>query len=319
MLPYCPRRLLLASALFLPSLAALSQGGTNTPPDPGDYHLRIPVDEVVLTFFASDPHGLPVNDLKLSELQIRDNGQPPRKVLAFDALDHSALHAGFLLDTSPSVENALSATRSTALQAAQYLLRKPSDQVFLMDFGYTSNIELPWTNDPNLLAAHIRSVEAGARNPLGGTSLFDTIFRACFDLFGKLDPSAGSNSLLLFSDGEDTASHVSLEQAADACQRSNTTIYPFRAGSAHDFPSTGPQDLAELAAQTGGEVFRVDDPQATLERSLQIIETRQHNHYRLIYKPGVLNPDASFHRVELIPVGRDLLFVVRSGYYAPTR
>jgi hypothetical protein len=44
------------------------------------------VDEVSLTFHAADAHGLPVNDLKLDELRVLDNGRSPRRIVAFHSL-----------------------------------------------------------------------------------------------------------------------------------------------------------------------------------------------------------------------------------------
>lgn len=40
----------------------------------GSYKFSVAVDEVSLIFHAEDIHGLPVNDLKLSELSLLDKG-----------------------------------------------------------------------------------------------------------------------------------------------------------------------------------------------------------------------------------------------------
>src|ERR1700744_947698 len=67
------------------------------------YGLRVAVDEVSLTFHAADPHGLPVNDLKLDELSLLDNGKPPQRILAFQSLRDFPIRAGILMDTSESM------------------------------------------------------------------------------------------------------------------------------------------------------------------------------------------------------------------------
>ena len=95
-------------------------------------------------------------------------------------------------------------------------------------------------------------------NPLGGTAIVDTIFRACFYGFGRVDPTATGNFILLFSDGEDNASHTTLEEALGACQRSNTVIYAFRVPSASGDYSTGARLLADLTSKSGGRVFLAD-------------------------------------------------------------
>ena len=67
------------------------------------YSLSVSVDEVSLSFHAADAHGLPVNDLKLGELSLLDNGKPPEKILAFGPLRDFPIRAGILMDTSVSV------------------------------------------------------------------------------------------------------------------------------------------------------------------------------------------------------------------------
>jgi Ca-activated chloride channel family protein len=154
-------------------------------------------------------------------------------------------------------------------------------------------------------------------NPLGGTAIVDTIFRACFYEFGKADPTATGNFILLFSDGEDNSSHTSLEEALGACQRSNTAVYAFRVQSDSSHDSTGPKLLADLTSKSGGRVFPADETEAAIWSDLQMIESEIRNQYRLVYNPANLKHDGSFHGVELQPPDRVSRIEVRSGYYAP--
>ena len=277
------------------------------------YQLTVAVDEAILTFHAADAHGLPVNDLKLDELRLRDNGRPPAKILSLQLLQDFPIRAGVLIDTSKSMEPSLPHNRATSIQYAQQLLRQKTDQAFVMDFGYISRLVQPWTSDPAALTAAIRSTTAGRQNPLGGTALFDTLFRACFNEFGKVDHAASGNFILLFSDGEDNASHIAISQVVDICQRSNTAIYAFRpepiAGS------SGPSTLSELTSQTGGRLFFDDSSDAEIKTSLRTIEADLRNQYRLVYKPAELKHDSSFHRIELHLPDRVDSTNLRSGYY----
>jgi Ca-activated chloride channel family protein len=84
------------------------------------YRLSVSVDEVTLTFHAADAHGLPFNDLKLSELKVLDNDKPPRRILAFNSLQDFPIRAGILIDTSESMEEHLSSNRAIAIQYAQH-------------------------------------------------------------------------------------------------------------------------------------------------------------------------------------------------------
>jgi VWFA-related protein len=303
-------------AVFANACSIDSQTSAVVAKSPTPYHLDVSVDEVILTFHAADAHGLPINDLKLEELSILDNNAPPRRMLDFQILKDFPIRAGILMDTSESIEKDLPGNRAIAIQYAQRLLRQRTDQAFVMDFGYGSNVIRPWSSDSTVLTAGIRRVIAGRENPLGGTALFDAIFRACFYEFGKIDQAASGNFILLFSDGVDNASHTSLREAVDVCQRTNTAIYAFRAEPRLGF-STGPNTLVELTSQTGGRVFHSDDAETKIDNDLRSIEADIRNQYRLIYKPAELKHDGSFHHIELRAPERVDSVSVRSGYYAP--
>ena len=287
------------------------------------YRLKVPVDEVSLSFHAADGHGLAVNDLKVEELKLLDNGRPPAKIAVFQPLQDASIRAGILMDMSESMREFIARNRAISIEYAQRVLRQKTDQAFVMDFGYLSKVVQPWTGDPAVLAAGVRRVSAGGESPLGGTAMLDAIYRACFSEFGRIDRGANQgptgNFILLFSDGEDNAGHMSLKEAVDACQRTNTAIYSFRAEPKESFFSDGAKTLAELAAKTGGRVFHDNGSEAEIYEDLRVIEDDLRNQYLLVYKPAGLKHDGSFHRIELTAPERVDRITVRSGYYAPVR
>ena len=310
---------LLIISLFGYARRAGSQADPSAAQSGESYSLHLPVDEVNLTFHAADAQGLPINDLKLEELSLLDNGKPPRRIFAFHSLKDNPIRAGILLDSSESMEDHLPADKAISIEYAQRLLRQQTDQAFVMDFGYISKITQSWTSDPAALTAGIHKVVAGGENPLGGTAIFDTLYRACFYEFGKADRAASGNSILLFSDGEDNASHTSLEEVVDICQRMHTAIYAFRAEPKSGSFSSGPRTLVELTSETGGRVFHDDDSETGISNDLRTIEADLRNQYRLVYKPAELKHDGSFHRIDLQAPERASSISIRSGYYAPSR
>jgi VWFA-related protein len=283
------------------------------------YGLRVSVDEVVLTFHAADAHGLPINDLTLNELNLSDNGKPPRKVLSFQALQNLPINAGILLDTSESMDQNVASNRTIAAKYAHLLLRQSTDKAFVMKFGPLSQIEQPWTSDTNALTAGIRKFAAFGPTHMRGTVLFDAIYGACLNQFGHIDHANSGNFILIFSDGEDNASHASLKEAVDICQRTNTAIYAFRTDLKSSFGAEGPKILGDLALESGGRVFNVEDSDAGIDSDLRIIEADLRNQYRLIYKPAELKHDGSFHHIVLKASERVDSITIRSGYYAPAR
>jgi Ca-activated chloride channel homolog len=223
------------------------------------YGLRVSVDEVEVSFHASNANGLSVNDLRLSELRLLDNGKPPARIIDFQLLQGLPIHAGILLDTSDSMQAHLSGNRMIAMEYTQQVLRKQTDQAFVMDFGRVSTVLQALTSDRPALAAAMRTAPPLAPNGIRGTAIFDAIFRACLYEFGKVDNAASGNLILLLSDGKDNASNVSLRDAVDMCQRTNTVIYSFRTQAQEAHGSSGPATLTELAVETGGRVFSRHD------------------------------------------------------------
>jgi Ca-activated chloride channel homolog len=311
---------IICGLLFLTPFASAPRTGAQTDvaaaQSAARYNLNIAVDEVSLTFHAADAQGLPINDLKLEELRIRDNGKPPRRILAFQSLQNFPIRAGFLVDTSDSVEGYLPRDRAISIEYAQQLLRQQTDQAFVMDFNFLAEVAQPWTSNAAALTAGIRKFTRYGESRIGGTAIFNAIYQACLNQFGRIDHSASGNFILLFSDGEDNASHVDIKQAVDMCQRANTAIYAFRVDS-KDSSSSGPKTLAELASETGGRVFFDDDSDIGIYNDLRAIEADLRNQYRLVYKPEELKHDGSFHRIDLLASGRADSIIVRSGYYAP--
>ena len=212
----------------------------------------------------------------------------------------------------------LDGSKAIAGRFANLDFRPRTDEAFVMDFGYGSEIAQPLTGDPALLARAISNAPQGDLNALGGTALYSAIFRTCFYEFGETDSAPTGNVILLLSDGEDTAGKTSLEEAVKACQRSNTVIYAFRPRSGRHL-STGPKALAELTEKTGGRVFVYDSTEGEIDIDLKTIESEVRNQYRLVYAPAGFKHDGSFHRIELQLPDRVSRFQVRTGYYSPAQ
>jgi Ca-activated chloride channel family protein len=300
---------LLALAPF--AISQVSSSTTQSREPQYTYHAN--VAEVAITFHASDAQGLPVNDLKHGEVTVFDNGVPQTMILSFQVFQDHAIRAGIIFDTSKSIENSLVQNRAIATLFAQRILRQQSDQAFVEEFGYVAKVTQPWIGDPKELTTGIRNVVAGKENPLGGTALFDTVFQACYSEFGKAGKASGK-FILLFTDGEDNASHTDLKDVVDMCQQSNTAIYAFRPEAGLGF-SDGPRTLLELTAKTGGCVFHADDSEPEIDKDLGIIEGNLRNQYLLSYHPLALKHDGSFHHIELRGPERVDKIGVRSGYY----
>jgi Ca-activated chloride channel homolog len=302
------------------ALSALSIGvscpQTTTQNPTAPYTISVPADEVSLTFHASDFNNIPISDLQLSDLRLLDNGRQPRKILAFDSHLNLPIRAGILMDTSRSMLHDLRLNRIIATTYTQHLLHQQTDLAFIMRFDSQWKVLQDWTADEALLDDGIGHIASDQASRLGGTVIFDAIYTACRDQFGKVDTIPTGNFILVFSDGEDNASHARLSDDIDICQQNHTAIYVFSNETKSHFPSAGQKTLIELSSKSGGRVF-YDQTETGIMNDLRIIEADQRSQYRLVYKPSNLKPDGSFHHIKLDSPTRGGIITVRSGYYAP--
>jgi len=292
---------------------AFSQTPKAPVPTPDSYTLNVAVDEVSLTFHAADFHGIPMDDLKLDDLRILDNGKRPRQIVSFEAHQNLPVRFGILMDTSRSMLDYLPRNQAIANQYLTHLFHKQTDRAFLMRFDSESKVLQDWTSEGHALTASLHNVASDSASRMGGTALFDSIYKACRDQFGTKDPLHG-NFILLFTDGIDNASHARLEDDIDICQQANVAIYTFST-EPKSFLSDGQKILNKLSAQTGGVLF-FDQTRETIWNDLRVIDSNLRSQYRLVYKPQHFKRDGSFHRIKLDSPTRGGVITTRSGYYA---
>jgi Ca-activated chloride channel family protein len=295
-------------------LSIASAQTTNTPATESNlYTLNVAVDQVSLTFHVADFHGLPMNDLKLNDLRILDNRKHPHQIVSFEVYRDLPVRFGILMDTSRSMLGYLRRNQATANEYVTELLRKQTDRAFVMRFDSESKIVQDWTSDIDALTSSLQNIATDRASRLGGTALFDSIYKACRDQFGTANPLAG-NFILLFTDGFDNASHARLEDDIDICQKANTAIYVFSTEPKSIF-SDGQKTLNKLTTQTGGVLF-FDQTRETIWADLRVIDANLRSQYRLVYKPQHFKRDSSFHQIKLDSPTRGGVITARSGYYA---
>jgi Ca-activated chloride channel homolog len=303
-------------ACILSPLAApcLAQSAPTEPAPTTPYSIRIPVDEISLTFHASDRDSKPFTRLTARDLDLSDNGKRSRGVLMLQSLEDLPIRAGFLFDISASMLEETEFNRSVIQMYASRLIRKGVDQAFVMQFDTQTLLAQDWTDEDSAIA--VGSAAIGPRynrlDPL--TAIFDSLYTTCRDRWGAKQAESTGNFILLFSDGEDDASHAYLSEAVDMCQRRHIAIYVFEGGRTSHF-SDGHGTLKALAQQTRGRVF-IHPRGNEVWRDLETIEAEQRYQYRLAYKPPDFTADGSFHRIRLQCLVPGIRIVTRSGYYA---
>jgi Ca-activated chloride channel family protein len=129
-------------------------------------------------------------------------------------------------------------------------------------------------------------------------------------------------ALLLLSDGADTASRASLDDALREALAANVTIY---AVDLMDEASVSPaevlrarQALRTLSEQTGGRYIR-DPGGAQMYATFQAIVQELGHQYTLGYYPALERRDGRWHRIDVRVARPGVTVRTRRGYYAPRR
>ena len=184
---------------------------------------------------------------------------------------------------------------------------RPIDRVGALAFTQRVSLLSEWTDSP---AAVVRAVETVRSSGL--TALADGAFAA----LTLRDPAPGRRSLmLLFSDGDDTASWLPDRAVLDKAARTDVVVYTVArveavAGARAPRPKT--ELLADLASATGGRSFIAEGTgrlREFFERTMSEFRTR----YLLTYSPRGVEP-SGWHQLTVSLKNRSARVQARRGY-----
>jgi VWFA-related protein len=264
------------SILALSFLSALGQSQQPAPqkpapPQPGPQQsdpaqpaatLKIQAREVVLPVTVRDKHGALVTSLKIGDFTLNEDGRP-QTIKSFSRESNLPFRLGLLVDTSRSVSGALDNERKAAGKFVDQMLpADPSatqkDEAFLIHFDHEVELLQDFTNSRDKLHRELddmgptRAEQNSSQGPEttgddrprgghGGTQLYDAIYLASHEL---MDPKDGRKALIVYSDGADRGSKETLNDAVDAADHANVTVYTIyfkgeQENNGNNFPGQG--------------------------------------------------------------------------------
>ena len=176
--------------------------------------LKVDVALVTVVATVTDESGRYVSDLTPEDLIVEEDGQP-QNIAHFSQSNDLPVSMGVVLDTSGSMERKI----GTATTAVERFIRSihPDDDIFLMTFSNRPQLQQDFTDDRDKLARALRRVTVG-----GGTALYDALDLSLRKIkHGIKDKKA----ILLLTDGEDTISESTFEDARTAVRESELLVY----------------------------------------------------------------------------------------------
>jgi Ca-activated chloride channel family protein len=247
--------------------------------------------------------GLTRDDFSIAE----DNR--PQNISLFERQSELPLNLTLAIDTSASTYKDR-AIEQKAAKGFVHALMRAQDQMSVLEFSTFVTQLTTFTNKVGQIDSGLDRMRGE-----GGTALYDAIYLGAQGL-GKKD---GRKVLVLVSDGDDTASNASYEQALEQALRNEAMIYsiidvPIEASAGRDLG--GEHALVTLAEQTGGKSFYVDA--GGLDEAFKKVSDDLRTQYLIGYYPHNQEPGRNFHRLNVtIPRATKDAFNVRyrTGYY----
>jgi Ca-activated chloride channel family protein len=137
-----------------------------------------------------------------------------------------------------------------------FIARRQGDRIALIVFGTRAYVQMPFTQDLQTAEQLLEQTEVGMAGQQ--TAIGDTIGLAIKTLEKS---SAKQKLLILLTDGNDTASRVPPEHAADIAQQNGVVVYTIGVGD----PAASGENRVDLgilqnvASTTRGQFFRAED------------------------------------------------------------
>ena len=268
--------------------------------------IKVETNLVTIPVSVLDRNGLYIPDLSQSNFKIFEDGV--EQEIAYFGTSEKPFTVILLIDVSPSTEYKIEEIQSAAIAFVDQL--KPQDKVMVIQFDERVSVLAETTNDRQKIHKAIRRTNFG-----GGTSLYEAVD---FSLRRRLDKIEGRKAIVLFTDGVDTTSSgATYESTLGDAEESEAMIFPIYyntflssrgigTGGVMSTPPTlgippmgggratgtssaeytrGRIYLTELAAATGGRVFRPDSTPGGLNAAFEGIAEELRRQYNIGYYP----------------------------------
>lgn len=258
--------------------------------------------------------GAPVSALKEEDFQVFEDGKL-QKIAVFHRESELPLSIVVAVDTSLSTRGDQKLELESARRFAHAILR-PIDGLSLFQFSEVVDQITPFTADMRVIDRGINHIRPGA-----ATALYDTLYLGS----EALQPRRGRKVMVVITDGGDTVSQTSYQQAVRAAQEAEVILYsiiivPIESSAGRDIG--GEHALIQLSRDTGGKYFYASGL-AQLDAAFQQISDELRMQYLIAYYPSTQLSDSDYRRIDIkidpntkdYPDPAELQVRHRTGYY----
>lgn len=267
---------------------------------------RSSLDLVSIAVVVRDASGRLVTGLSASDFEVLDAGEA-RPIAQFRSGDDGDARLALLVDASGSMKLAGRRERTrlaTGLLAAAF---RPADTASVFSFDSQVTRLTAYTSDPEALRSAVDGVA-----PYGRTSLFDAVVETARTASGD---TPRARAVVVLTDGLDTASKHTPDEAATVAARVDLPVYVLGVGAAMatDSAVARAADLADLARRSGGLAATASSP-AELSVATRSILDELRAQYQLAIPAGA---GSGWHRLEVRVRRGRIQARSRDGYLVP--
>ena len=283
--------------------------------DDSNTTFRVNVKLVNVFSTVTNSGGAPVSSLKQEDFQVFEDGKL-QKIAVFQRESELPLSIVIAIDTSLSTRNDQKLELDSARRFAHAILR-PIDGISLFQFSEVVDQLTPFTADIRTIDRGIAHVHTGA-----ATALYDTLYLGSDALLDR----RGRKVMVVITDGGDTVSKTSYQEAVREAQQAEVILYsviivPIENNAGRDIG--GEHALIQLSRDTGGKYFYASSLEQ-LDAAFRQISDELRTQYLIAYYPSSRLADSEFRRIEIKidPATKDypdpsaLQVRHRTGYYS---
>lgn len=261
----------------------------------------VKVFEVRLPVTVKDKKKNLVSGMTKNDFVVLEDGVPQEVTFFTTEKSNPPVYVGVLMDTSSSTKGKLQFSKESAMNFIYTVIKQRKDKAAFMTFDHEVSLKQDFTDKQDLLQRAVDKVKKTGSQ----TALYDAIWDFSNE---KMRSAPGRRVIVLITDGDDTFSRASIEDAIDIAQRTETTIFGIstKEGFLGAVPGVeigtikdkGDKYLTRLCEETGGEAFFTGDMLA-LERALKKVSDELSSQYIITYRPENQNYDGKKRKVEV--------------------
>ncbi len=290
------------------------------PPAPAEIlpkgNIRIDTTLVLIPVTVTDPLNRFVTGLEKENFRLFED-KVEQQIAQFSSED-APLSVGVIFDCSGSMGSKLEKSRQAVAQF--FKTANPEDEFFLVEFNDRADLVIKFTTALEEIQNRLTFTQSK-----GKTALLDAVYLGLHEMKNAKNPR---KALLIISDGGDNNSRYTETEVKNLVREADVQIYAmgiFEPTSTRGRTSEemgGPSLLSEIAEQTGGRHFPVENLNE-LPNIAEKIGIELRNQYIIGYSPKNQERNGKYRRVQVKLVQPRGLPPLRAfwrlGYYAPTQ